>query len=44
MVSEAEIERLRQEADTIMTRLQRVQERLDEARSEAGDHWESGQL
>jgi predicted transcriptional regulator len=44
MVSEAEIGRLRQEADTIMTRLQRVQERLDEARSEAGDHWESGQL
>jgi predicted transcriptional regulator len=44
MVSEAEIERLRREADTIMTRLQRVQERLDEARSEAGEHWESGEL
>jgi predicted transcriptional regulator len=44
MVSEAEIERLRREADTIMTRIQRVDEALERARSEAGDHWDDGEL
>jgi len=44
MVSEAEIERLRREADTIMTRIQRVEEALERARSEAGDHWDDREL
>jgi len=44
MVSEAEIERLRLEADTIMTRYQTVEEALIEARNEDGDHWEDEQL
>lgn len=44
MVSEAEIERLRREADTIMTRIQAVGEALEEARHEAGDHWADGEL
>jgi predicted transcriptional regulator len=44
MVSEAEIERLRREADTIMTRIQRVGEALERARSEAGDHWDEREL
>ena len=44
MVSEAEIERLRLEADTIMTRYQTVEEALVEARNEEGDHWEDEQL
>jgi predicted transcriptional regulator len=44
MVSETEIERLRREADTIMTRIQRVDEALDRARSEAGDHWDDRTL
>ncbi|WP_324758154.1 DUF2250 domain-containing protein [Haloarcula sp. GH36] len=44
MVSRTEIERLRTEADTIMTRLQRVRDELDQARHESGDHWEDGAL
>ena len=44
MVSEAEIERLRLEADTIMTRYQTVEEALQQARNESGDHWEAGEL
>ncbi|WP_336000174.1 DUF2250 domain-containing protein [Halorientalis halophila] len=44
MVSEAEIERLRLEADTIMTRYQTVEEALQQARNEPGDHWEEGEL
>ncbi|MFC7077783.1 DUF2250 domain-containing protein [Haloarcula halophila] len=44
MVSRTEIERLRTEADTIMTRLQRVRDELDQARHESGDHWEDGTL
>jgi predicted transcriptional regulator len=44
MVSQAEIDRLRLEADTIMTRYEQVQEALETARSESGDHWETGEL
>jgi predicted transcriptional regulator len=44
MVSRAEIDRLRLEADTIVTRYQQVEEALDRARSESGDHWETGEL
>lgn len=44
MVSQAEIDRLRQEANTIMTRIQTVDEALDQARSESGDHWDEGEL
>jgi predicted transcriptional regulator len=44
MVSEAEIERLRLEADTIMTRFQQVENALQQARNESGDHWENGRL
>jgi len=44
MVSQAEIDRLRLEADTVMTRYQQVEEALDSARSESGEHWEMGQL
>lgn len=44
MVSEAEIERLRLEADTIMTRIERVQQRLEDARHESGDHWAEGTI
>jgi predicted ribosome quality control (RQC) complex YloA/Tae2 family protein len=44
MVSRAEIDRLRLEADTIMTRYQRVEAALDRARSEPGEHWERGEL
>ena len=44
MVSQAEIDRLRLEADTIMTRYQQVERALDNARSESGDHWETGEL
>lgn len=44
MVSQAEIDRLRLEADTIMTRYQQVEERLGQARNESGDHWEAGEL
>ena len=44
MVSQTEIDRLRLEADTIMTRYQEVQAALEQARSEAGDHWDTGEL
>ena len=44
MVSQAEIDRLRLEADTIMTRYQQVEEALAQARSESGAHWETGEL
>lgn len=44
MVSQAEIDRLRLEADTIMTRYQQVEQALAQARSESGDHWETGKL
>ncbi|WP_202594310.1 DUF2250 domain-containing protein [Halapricum salinum] len=44
MVSQAEIDRLRLEADTIMTRYQTVERALERARSESGEHWETGEL
>jgi predicted transcriptional regulator len=44
MVSEAEVERLRREADTIFTRIQAVEEALEQARREEGDHWEDREL
>jgi predicted transcriptional regulator len=44
MVSQAEIDRLRLEADTIMTRYQQVEDALAQARSESGEHWETGEL
>jgi predicted transcriptional regulator len=44
MVSQAEIDRLRLEADTIMTRYEQVQQALETARTESGDHWETGEL
>ncbi|MDQ2050585.1 DUF2250 domain-containing protein [Natronolimnohabitans sp. A-GB9] len=44
VVSRAAIERLRTEADTIFTRLERVTKALERARSEAGDHWEQREL
>ena len=44
VVSRAEIERLRTEADTIFTRIETVQGALEEARSEAGEHWDRGEL
>jgi hypothetical protein len=44
MDGQAEIDRLRLEADTIMTRYQQVQRALDVARTESGDHWETGEL
>jgi predicted transcriptional regulator len=44
MVSQAEIDRLRLEADTIMTRYGQVEQALERARSESGDHWETGEL
>jgi predicted transcriptional regulator len=44
MVSQAEIDRLRTEANTIMTRIQRVDAALERARSEEGEHWDEGEL
>lgn len=44
VVSRAEIERLRTEADTIFTRIQTVEDALERARNEDGEHWESGEL
>ena len=44
MVSRAEIERLRTEADTILTRIETVQSALEEARHSEGDHWEDDEL
>ncbi|MFB6112767.1 MAG: DUF2250 domain-containing protein [Halodesulfurarchaeum sp.] len=44
MVSQKEIDRLRLEADTIMTRHRYVQEAIDRAQIESGTHWEDGEL
>jgi predicted transcriptional regulator len=44
VVSQSEIDRLRLEADTIMTRYETVQRALERAREESGDHWETGEL
>ena len=44
MVSQAEIDRLRLEADTIMTRYQQVEVVLEDAKSSEGAHWERGEL
>ena len=44
MVSQAEIDRLRLEADTIMTRYQQVERVLEDAKSSEGEHWETGEL
>jgi len=44
MVSQAEIDRLRREANTIMTRIQRVDDALERARTEDGTHWEEREL
>ena len=44
MVSQAEIDRLRLEADTIMTRYNEVEELLETVRSESGGHWETGEV
>jgi predicted transcriptional regulator len=44
MVSQAEVDRLRLEADTIMTRYGAVESALGEARDTAGDHWEEGEI
>jgi predicted transcriptional regulator len=44
MVSEAEIERLRLEADTILTRYGTVDRALERARQEEGDHWDEREL
>ncbi|MFW5903209.1 MAG: DUF2250 domain-containing protein [Halolamina sp.] len=44
MVSRSEVERLRTEADTILTRIDEVQARLERARNSEGDHWEAGEI
>jgi predicted transcriptional regulator len=44
MASQAEIDRLRLEADTIMTRYEQAAAALEQARSEAGSHWETGEV
>jgi len=44
MVSQAEIDQVRTEANTIMTRIQRVDTALGQARSEAGSHWDEREL
>lgn len=44
MVSRAEVERLRTEADTILTRLETVEAALEAARHSEGDHWEAGEV
>ena len=44
MVSQAEIDALRLEADTILTRIQRVDDALSQARQESGEHWDEGTL
>ncbi len=44
MVTREEVERLRLEADTIMTRYQEVEEALAQAHANEGDHWETGNL
>jgi predicted transcriptional regulator len=44
MVSQAEIDRLRLEADTIMTRYEQVEQALEAARERSGEQWETGEL
>ncbi|AGB37029.1 DUF2250 domain-containing protein [Natronococcus occultus] len=44
MVSQSEIEQLKLEADTIMTRYQKVEQTLERARNEEGKHWETGEI
>lgn len=44
VVSRAEVDRLRTEADTILTRIETVRDALDRARNEPGDHWDTGDL
>lgn len=44
MVSSAEIDRLRTEADTILTRYDAVESALESARTSEGDHWEDGEV
>lgn len=44
MVSWDEVERLRLEADTIMTRYSDVEQLLEQAHNEDGEHWETGDL
>jgi predicted transcriptional regulator len=44
MVSQAEVDRLRLEADTIMTRFGAVEAAMERAREESGDHWETNEL
>ncbi|AFZ73813.1 DUF2250 domain-containing protein [Natronobacterium gregoryi] len=44
MVSQSEIERLKLEADTIMTRYQEVEQVLEQARNEDGEHWETDEI
>lgn len=44
MVSQAEVDRLRLEADTIMTRYGTVEAALERAREESGDHWETNEV
>ncbi len=44
MVSQATIDRLRLEADTIFTRITAVEQALEHARTQSGDHWEDGEL
>jgi predicted transcriptional regulator len=44
MPSRAEVERLRLEADTILTRIDTVEDALAAARTSDGDHWDAGEL
>ncbi len=44
MVSQDDIDRLRLEADTIMTRIQAIKQAQERASHESGDHWETGTL
>ncbi len=44
VVSQAEIDRLRTEADTIFTRIETVRDALVDARSREGDHWDDREL
>ncbi len=44
MVSRSEIERLKLEADTIMTRYQEVEQALERACNEDGEHWETEEI
>ena len=44
MVSQSEIEQLKLEADTIVTRYQEVEQALERARNEDGKHWETEEI